>query len=291
MKSNRKNIFVLFLLLVFVFSVLSGCSANYSPDDKFEEGSGYFDDNDNERENSSENNFESERKIIYRSSLKIETKEYDKSITALENLINEFGGFIQDSRVETQTQTGRSYSLRRATYTLRIPAEKRLEFLTASGNVGTIILNETKGEDVTDKFFDSQARLEAYKTQETRLLELLSEASNLSEILEIEDRLSTVRYEIEYLTGTLSKLSALISLSTVNVEILEVRELSEPDPETFGEEIVKTFNSSIKALVTTLRYATLAIVALLPFFTVLLIFIAILILVIKKARRNKGKKN
>ncbi len=297
MKINFLKIGIFSLLLLFILSTLISCSANYSQEENFnkDDGTGYFNDNEEEQSNNNENNsnesnFDPGRKFIYTSSLKIETKEYEKSITALESLIDEFGGFIQDSRVENQSQTSGYYSLRRATYTVRIPSEKRIEFLSASGDVGTIVLNQTKGDDVTDKFFDSQARLEAYKTQEERLLELLSEATNLAEILDIEDRLSSVRYEIESLSGTLSKLSALISLSTVNVEIMEVRELSEPDPETFGEEIAKTFNSSINALVTTLRYATLAIVALLPFLVVLSVFIIILVLVIKKGNRRKGKK-
>lgn len=290
------KLIVFLLIAIFMFSVFAGCSANYSPQEEQKEGSGYFDrddneqNNSNERDDSNENNFDPERKIIYTSSLKIETIEYENSISALENLIKEYNGFIQDSRVENQTQSGRSFSLRRATYTLRIPSDNRLDFLTASGDVGTIILNQTKGEDVTERFFDSQARLDAFKTQEERLLELLSEAANLSEILNIEDRLTKVRYEIESLSGTISKLSALISLSTVNVEIIEVRELTEPKAETFGEEIVKTFKSSISALTTTLRYATLVLVAILPFTAVLFIFIVVLIVIIKSCRKKRAKK-
>jgi len=293
MKINFLKIGVFSLLVLFILTTLISCSANYSQNENAnnDDGTGYFNDNEVERNKTNESNFDPGRKFIYTSSLKIETKEYQKSITALESLINDFGGFIQDSRVENQTQTSGYYSLRKATYTVRIPSEKRIEFLSASGDVGTIVLNQTKGDDVTDKFFDSQARLEAFKTQEERLLELLSKATNLAEILDIEDRLSKVRYEIESLSGTINKLSSLVSLSTVNIEIMEVRELSEPDPETFGEEIVKTFNSSINALLTTLRYATLAVVALLPFLTVLFIFIIIIILLLKKGRRRKGKKN
>ena len=293
MKNFYLKFVILSFILLFVLSSLISCSAGFSPEnmDVNNEGSGYFEDTENEQKNSSENKFETDRKIIYTSSLKIETREYDKSITALVNLIDEYGGFIQDSRVENQTQTSGNYSLRRATYTVRIPSDKRLDFLAASGDVGTIVLNETKGEDVTDQFFDSQARLEAYETQEERLLELLSEATDLSEILDIEDRLTSVRYEIESLSGTLSKLSSLISLSTVNIEILEVRELSEPAPETFGEEIAKTFKSSINALVTTLRYATLAIVAIMPFLSVLAVFVVILILFIRRTNKRKKKKS
>jgi hypothetical protein len=68
------------------------------------------------------------------------------------------------------------------------------------GNIGTITLNTITGDDVTDQYFDAQSRLSALRVQETRLLvELLEEAASLEDILDIEDRLSEVRYEIERL--------------------------------------------------------------------------------------------
>lgn len=288
-----RRFFPVVLAVIIVLAALSGCSSDfYQGENDYVErdDSGYFDDSpDNDADNN--RNYAGDRKIIYTSSLKIETTEYDNSISSLERLVDEYEGFIQSSKVETRVQTGRSSSLRRATYTIRIPAERRLSFISSSGNVGKIVLNETRGDDVTDQFFDTQARLDSLEVQETRLIQLMEEASNLSDILDIEDRLSQVRYEIEYLTGTLSKLSALVSLSTVNVEITEVREITEPSPDTFWGEIQDTFRSSVFALVRTLRVIALGVVAIFPFIALIFVLVFILVLIIKKTRKSKIKKD
>lgn len=295
MRNIYKSGLAILTLLVFLAVILSGCSAEMPKDHVDEAGrerSGYFDDRQEEADTGNGNELPSVgRKIIYTTSLEIETVEYDKSIDALENLVKEYDGFIQSSRIERQSQTSRGFSLRRAYYTLRIPSESREDFIRASGDVGVIILNETEGDDVTDRFYDTQARIQTLEVQENRLVELLSEAENLSDILDIEDRLSHVRYEIESLTGILDKLSSLVDMSTVYVEIYEVKALTEPDPDSFLEQVVATFNSSIKALVTTLRYIALGIVAIAPFLVALAVFIILLVVIIKSCKKRRRKKN
>lgn len=233
-----------------------------------------------------------DRKVIFSAAIEIETVEYSKSISSLEKMIDDFDGYIQESNVETSTPYQSSSLLRTATYTIRIPADKFKSFLSETGDIGTIILNTSKGDDVTDTYFDTKAHIESLSIQEDRLLELLKKATLLKDILDLEDRLSQVRFEIEQLTGNLNELTSLIALSTVTIKINEVEVITEPQPEGFWAEVAATFSASVKALVNTLRGLSLVLVAVFPFFItigiILLIVYIIFIFATRKTRKNKA---
>lgn len=284
-------------ILVFTFF---GCSSAYnnSPDtqngvneNKGSDTNGYG----NSTANSADENVplaDARRKIIFTASMRIETLSYDDSISDFEKLVTDSLGFIQESRVETSTGINGSQSLRTATYTVRIPSDKLTQFRKAMGDIGTITLNTITGDDVTDQYFDTQTRLSSLKVQETRLLELLKEAAALKDILDIEDRLAEVRYEIESLTGTLAQLDSLVDMSTVTVEIYEVEALTEPTPENFYGQISSVFKKSVSALGETLRVLSLVVVAVLPFALVIgAVLAVVLILVAWSSRRSKAKRD
>lgn len=231
------------------------------------------------------------RKMIFTAAMDIETLDYEKSITDFEALVEEYEGFIQDSRIESSTGINTRKSLRTAVYRVRIPSTKLSTFRKAAGDIGTITLNDLSGDDVTDSYYDTQARLEALQVQEERLLALLEKAEELKDIIDLEDRLSQLRYEIETLTGSLNKWDALVEMSTVNVEITEVASLTEPDPETFGQQISKMFTDSVNALTETLKQLVIAFVAILPFLVVFgTIAAAVIIPVVRSSKKKRRQR-
>jgi len=295
MKRNKITCVSLIFLLLLTLS-LFGCSSqnsdnrNKTTGDAAGTNEGYKDTapvTSTGTSSKTQSNAAQDRKVIFTASLAIETTHYDNSIAVLEKMIEDFGGYIQNSSVETSTSYQNSTKLRNATYTIRIPSDKLKSFLSKSGDIGNIILNTTQGEDVTDQFFDTQAHIDALTIQETRLLELLKAATSLKDILDLEDRISKVRYEIEQLTGTLNKLSSLIDLSTVTVKITEVETISTPEPEGFWAQLSSTFSKSIEALVRTLRVLSLVLVAIFPFLVVFGIVFLAIFLVYRRATRKK----
>ncbi|MFA6736644.1 MAG: DUF4349 domain-containing protein, partial [Saccharofermentanales bacterium] len=116
-------------------------------------------------------------------------------------------------------------------------------------------------------------------------------AEELKDIIDLEDRLSQLRYEIETLTGSLNKWDALVEMSTVNVEITEVASLTEPDPETFGQQISKMFTDSVNALTETLKQLVIALVAILPFLVVFgTIAAAVIIPVVRSSKKKRRQR-
>lgn len=300
----------LFILLIFILT-FTGCAKNNSsgaPTDNKNYGNepGYdYATEENEDSagkttstadgtpTSKTDSADSDRKVIYSATLSIETLKYSESISTLEKMIEEYIGYIQDSTVETGNEYQSSGSTRTATYVIRIPSQKLKLFLSKAGNIGNVIVSSSKGEDVTDQYYDTEARIKALTIQEERLLELLKKATTLKDIIDLEDRLSNLRYEIEQLTGTLNHLHSLVDMSTVTLEIKEVKSITAPTPEGFWAQIGSTFQTSVKALGMTLRGITLVLTAMLPFlltiFVILLFVFAIYRFCTRKSRKRRAE--
>jgi hypothetical protein len=103
--------------------------------------------------------------------------------------------------------------------TLRVPAAKLEEILSALEPLGQVEGKNISGQDVTEEYYDTTARKANLEKQEQRLLELYNKAGTVKDILEIENELTRVRGEIESLQARLNVLDNLISLATITVEL------------------------------------------------------------------------
>lgn len=169
-----------------------------------------------------------QRKIIYSSWYNISTENYDESIAALDALCEQHGAYYENSETfGDQNQ----YSNRNANFTIRIPAENYKSFISMTGTLGTVTSSGQNNEDVTEAYFDTEARLASAQLREERILEILKNADKLDDVLMLERELSDVRYEIENYQGTLKKYDSLVSYSTATVSIREVKKVVVPDSE------------------------------------------------------------
>ncbi|MBQ4136980.1 MAG: DUF4349 domain-containing protein [Clostridia bacterium] len=191
----------------------------------------------------------SDRKIIYNAWADIETKEYDKSIIALNALCEKYGAYFESSN-SYGGHIG-SNSERRSSFTIRIPVDGYSDFVSEVGNIGTVTNSGENNRDVTEEYFDTEARLESAKIREERVLVLLENAGSLDDILALERELSDIRYEIESYSGNLRKYDSLISYATYTLNINEVIEYTKPTivPLTFGEELARGFSEGFEDFV------------------------------------------
>lgn len=169
-------------------------------------------------------------KIIYSANARIETIDYEASVQGVYDMVERFGGFVQSSSISGSdyysAARGRQ-SLRYASFTVRIPSEN-FETLTSSlSELGNVPYCNTYSENVSAQYYDVQSRLTAYKTQETRLLEMLEIAESVEDLLAIQQQLTEVQYEIDSLQSTLTNYDRRISYSTVDIEVQEVEEYTE----------------------------------------------------------------
>ena len=172
------------------------------------------------------------QKLVYTGNLTIETLEFDAACEAVSRRVTEMGGFIERSDRSGRTSyNGEGAPVlvdRYASYTLRIPSDRFELFMESAGEMGNVVNISRNLDNISQRFYDTQSRLEASRVQYDRLLELLEQAESMEDILVIESRLSEVRYEIESMTTTLRGWQAQVDYSTVHLYIEEVTRYTPP---------------------------------------------------------------
>lgn len=191
----------------------------------------------------------SESKLILRADLEVESTEFDKAVTALDQLVRENGGYYESSalRQGSYYSTG---SARMGEFVIRIPQEKYTSFLSAAGTVGHITNKNETAEDVGEAYYDTELRLKTQRSKHERLLSLLEKADSMETIIALQTALSEVEYEIERLSGTLRQYDSLVGYSTINLRLDEVLTLTEQPKETarLSGRLANAFASGLRAL-------------------------------------------
>ena len=183
-------------------------------------------------------------KIIYSADATVETTAFDETLAKIDELIEQYGGWVESSSISGANyyniSRGHTGS-RNASYTLRIPSEAFDEVMSGLSALGNVPYSHVYTENVTAQYYDTQARLDSFKTQEQSLLKLMEKAESVEDIITIESKLAEVRYSIESLQSSLNNWDRRVSYSTV---YLSVEEVAEYTPETvvkpsFGQKLVK----------------------------------------------------
>ena len=190
-------------------------------------------------------------KIIYSGDATVETTEFDATISALEAMIDSYGGWIESSSVNGAKYSNisrGSKTNRSASYTVRVPNEKFSSMMGELSSLGNIPYSHVYTENVTSQYYDTKARLETYQAQEKRLMELLDKAETVSDVIEIENELTEVRYRIESLQTSLRGWDRRVSWSTIYLTINEVSEYTPTKTKTYGEKIAEAFEYGIENL-------------------------------------------
>lgn len=190
-------------------------------------------------------------KIIYSASAEVQTLKFDEAVEQVAQLVERLGGFVQSSSVTGQdyySAANKRQSYRTAYYTLRIPTENFSAAKSALSEIGNVTYINTDTQNVTTQYYDTQSRLNTYRTEEERLFAMLDKCETVEEMLAIESHLSDVRYQIESLTTTLNHLDQRVAFSTLNLNLTEVAELTYEPPvvRTYWQQIGDGFAESLQ---------------------------------------------
>lgn len=227
---------------------------------------------------------QTDRKLIKTVELNAETEHYDDLLPALEDKIAALGGYTESRR------TGKRGSDRRwCSMTIRIPADQLGQFLTHVQEQANVLSTAEDTQDVTLQYSDTEARITALRTEQTRLLELLSQAQNLGEILEIEARLSDVTYELELYESRKRGYDNQITYATVHLRIEEVEVLTPMEEPTVWTRIRDGFMDSLEGVGDGIVDIFVYLVAGSPYLVVFGAVMALIILIARKQSRKAQK--
>ncbi|MBR1628373.1 MAG: DUF4349 domain-containing protein, partial [Lachnospiraceae bacterium] len=181
-------------------------------------------------------------KIVYTGRISLETLDWKESKSSIKKLIEDNDGIIQ-SQNEYYNDSDYYYDTTETVRTLqiqaRIPSAKFQEVMESAEGMGHITERSMDASNVTREYYDVQARLKTKQTELERFQEILSKADKIKDILEIEDRISDVQYEIDSAKSQLENMDLDVAYSTINITLTEVRKYSK-DPQEATSRLQET---------------------------------------------------
>lgn len=183
-------------------------------------------------------------KMVYTASIQAETQDYDACTAALEELVEKLGGYLEYASSDSHGDGSRS-----ASYTVRVPAKEFRGFLRTVGEISHVTSLDQNAENISERYYDTESRLETQKTKMERLQTLLSKAENMEDIIDLENAISETEYQIEQLTGSLRHYDSLVDFATIDVRLREVLRLTavEEAPPTFGSRLGNAFTGGLRS--------------------------------------------
>lgn len=230
------------------------------------------------------------RKWIITVNMSAETEDLDALMEALNGKISGLGGYVEDQ----DSYNGSMYSSRRyrsASLTVRIPAERVDEFTEEMSGIANVVSTNLSREDITLSYVATESRVKALQTEEARLLELMEQAETMADLLEIESRLTDVRYELENRASQLRLYDNQVDYATIYLSIDEVQEYTPVEEPTVWERISGGFVSSVKGVGNGLLDLLVWVLAKSPYLVILGgVTVGVVVLIKKRKTRRAAKK-
>jgi len=158
-----------------------------------------------------------DKKIIKTASLNIEVKDYEKFSNTIRDITKRSGGYIAR---EDQHQS--EYKLENV-ITIKVPVDRFDEAINLLADANEKILERKIGsEDVTGEVVDTRSRMEAKKQVRERYLDLLKQAKNMNEILQVQTEINNIQIDIESAAGRVNYLTHSAALSTIELTYFQV---------------------------------------------------------------------
>lgn len=200
------------------------------------------------------------RKIVYTAHIDVIVSQIELARDRVREIVDGAGGYVAKSDFEQDAGSRRA-----ATYTLRVPVDRLMGVLDTLGQLGTVVRNSTDSEDVTEEFYDLEARLKNLRAEEESLNRLLKEnAGKLEDVLKIRTQIVENRNQIEKAEGRSKYLSKLSDLATIHLGIRERSGFVPASAPSFAGRVGRAFEDSLAALGEFGEFCVLAVATLLP---------------------------
>ena len=185
------------------------------------------------------------RKLIRTVNLSLETTEFDALLDTLTRVVNEAGGYMEQSDISGSSISSSPGKRRYAYITARIPSDKLDSFVAEVGSHGNITEKSESTEDVTLNYADIESRKKTLNVEQERLWDLLAKADSIESVIALETRLSEIRYQLESMESQLRTYDNQVDYSTVHFNINEVQVFTPTQPDSVFVRIQKGFSRSI----------------------------------------------
>ncbi|GEM_PF-2892657 len=199
-------------------------------------------------------------------SITVTSGSFDSKLSQVRTDVEAAGGYIAgtDAQASGDTNTGSDSRIRTAVVNFMVPAAQFDPTIDALSKVGTVQSEHITGTDVSAQYVDLRARLVNAEAQHDAMLALLKQATNINDIIAVQNQIGQITAQIEQLKGQIKYLDDNTSYSSITVTLAES---GAPAQSTTSDSwgFATALNQAAHNFVTTLNYFVSGLGAIGPF--------------------------
>jgi len=220
------------------------------------------------------------RMIIKNGEMTLLVADTDRALDQATGIAVNSGGYVVSSK------TWNSGEFKSAALTMGVPSDQFEAVQRQLRALAVEVRSETSsGQDVSDEFVDLQSRLTNLEATATRIRELLKDAKDVDEALQVNIKLSEVESEIEQIKGRMQYLKDRSAFSTIVLNLQPVVPTPTPAAWQPGKTVESAAHSAGNLLRGLIDGTIWLVVALGP----VLIPLALVVWLIVRAQRKRAK--
>jgi len=155
-----------------------------------------------------------ERMIVRTGIIQIVVEDIQASIGNINGLTGSFNGYVVNSKT---WQVG---DATQGSISVRVPAESYFTVLEAVRAMAVKVKAEnTAATDVTDQYVDLTSQLTNLQASEQQLLTIMEKAGSVTEILNVQNQLSSTRSQIERIKGQMNYIEHTSATSLLQIDL------------------------------------------------------------------------
>lgn len=255
---------------------------------------------DNKTNNNSNSNIVLvEDKLVYKCYVDIETLDFDKSYAALQDMMEKYNcvissetfgdesiSYFYDSYYSSSSKykTGRTDEI-----VIRVPSANYKSFISEYGELGNVTSKTQTVDNITQEYYDTTSQVEGLKAEMERLEIMMSQATEIEDMITINQAITELQSEINSLTTYIRTMDSDVAYSYVTMSLREVLEYSEVEQpvkkNTFIDRLKNQCVDTWKGFLNFLENLLFTIIGLIP----AIVIIGIIVIIIKITCKNKIK--
>jgi hypothetical protein len=207
----------------------------------------------------------SERLVIYNADISLNVSSVQSAVSLIESIALGEGGYVSSSSVRPIAKGTYTCGVVEevcglvseptftATMTIKIPAERYSQAQSRITNLGKVISQSLRTQDVTDLAVDLDGRLKnAQKVLEQYTL-IMSNAGTIQDILAIQIRIDSIQERIEVLKAQIQNLQGQVTFATITIYLNEPFNFKEEEEKPIEDPNIKAITDSFALAASALR--------------------------------------
>ncbi|WP_426566745.1 DUF4349 domain-containing protein [Angustibacter sp. McL0619] len=166
--------------------------------------------------------FVAEQKVVKTAAMSVRTGDVDAAAATVRSAVQQAKGFIADEKTTSNPQPGAQQDqagYTQSVLTARVPNDSLDAVMAAVARTGTVLSRAQSSDDVTSQYVDTQSRVRTQTASVERVRLLLSKATSIGQVVQIESELSRREADLESLEAQLKALDNQTTLSTLTVDL------------------------------------------------------------------------